>query len=132
MHRRHFLSALAVISAAPVLAACGGDDSGSNSSQEGPVKLRFLSLAWQKESLQANKDIVAQWNKDHPNIQIEYVQGDWNSVHDQLVTGFEGGGAPDIIHYEGAALSEFTKRGYLADLSGLVTPELKSEIPQQI
>jgi ABC-type glycerol-3-phosphate transport system substrate-binding protein len=126
MHRRLFLSALAVIP----LAACGKSD--SDSPQEGPVKLRFLSLAWQKESLQANKDIVAQWNKDHPDIQIEYVQGDWNSVHDQLVTGFEGGGAPDIIHYEGAALSEFAKRGYLADLTGLVTADLKNEIPRPI
>ena len=133
MDRRHFLSALGVLAAAPVLAACGdGDDSGGTEESSGPVKLRFLSLAWQKESLQANKDIVAQWNKDHPSIQIEYVQGDWNSVHDQLVTGFEGGGAPDIIHYEGAALSEFAKRGYLADLTGLVPAELKSEISQQI
>jgi multiple sugar transport system substrate-binding protein len=131
MRRRHFLSALAALSVAPALTACGDDGSGSENPQ-GPVKLRFLSLAWQKESLQANKDIVAQWNKDHPDIQIDYVQGDWNSVHDQLVTGFEGGGAPDIIHYEGAALSEFTKRGYLADLGSLITPELKSEIPQQI
>jgi ABC-type glycerol-3-phosphate transport system substrate-binding protein len=110
------------------VAGCGG---GKTEEATGPVKLRFLSLAWQKESVQANKDIVAQWNTDHPDIQIEYVQGDWNSVHDQLVTGFEGGGAPDIIHYEGAALGEFTKRGYLADLGSLLTPELKAEIPPQ-
>ena len=68
----------------------------------GPVKLRFLSLAWQKESLQANKDLVAKWNAEHPDIQVEYVQGDWNSVHDQLLTSFEGGDAPDIFQYEAA------------------------------
>ncbi|WP_117210683.1 ABC transporter substrate-binding protein [Allorhizocola rhizosphaerae] len=109
------------------LAAC----SGGNAPQEetsGPVKLRFLSLAWQKESLAANKEIVTKWNAEHPDIQIEYVQGDWNSVHDQLLTSFEGGDAPDIFHYEAAALGEFSKQGYLADLSSLVSSELKGQI----
>ena len=110
------------------LAACGGggDD---DPPAAGPVKLRFLSLAWQKESLQANKDLVAKWNSDHPDIQIEYVQGDWNSVHDQLLTSFEGSkDAPDIVHYEASALGEFAKAGYLADLASLVPVDMRSDI----
>lgn len=113
------------------LAACGdgGDD---NEGSSGPVKLRFLSLAWQKESLQANKDLVAKWNADHPDIQIEYVQGDWNSVHDQLLTSFEGGDAPDIFQYEAAAIGEFSKQGYLADVSELISDDLKKQISQGV
>jgi multiple sugar transport system substrate-binding protein len=111
-----------------LLSACGDDAK----SASGPVKLRFLSLAWQKESLQANKDLVAQWNREHPDIQVEYVQGDWNSVHDQLLTAFEGGDAADIVHYEAASIGEFSKRGYLADVSPLLSDGFKSQIDKGI
>lgn len=125
------VAALAVVGLG-ALGACGDDDGDDGTAASGPVKLRFLSLAWQKESLQANKDLVAQWNKDHPDIQVEYVQGDWNSVHDQLLTSFEGGDAPDIFQYESAAIGEFSKQGYLADVSTLVSDDLKKQISQGV
>ncbi|MEU1837742.1 ABC transporter substrate-binding protein [Micromonospora chersina] len=109
------------------LTACG-DGGGEDENSSGPAKLRFLSLAWQKESLQANKDLVAKWNSEHPDIQVEYVQGDWNSIHDQLVTSFEGGDVADIVHYEASAIGEFSKQGYLADLSKLLGDDFKSQI----
>jgi ABC-type glycerol-3-phosphate transport system substrate-binding protein len=128
-NRRLAAAAVASIVGLGALAACGG---GGTDESSGPVKLRFLSLAWQKESVQANKDLVAKWNTDHPDIQVEYVQGDWNSVHDQLQTGFEGGDAPDIIHYEAASIGEFNKQGYLADLSGLLSDGFKSQIDKGV
>ncbi|MGH3727760.1 MAG: ABC transporter substrate-binding protein [Micromonosporaceae bacterium] len=109
------------------LAGCGGDESG-----DGPAKLRFFSLAWQKESVTANKEIVKAWNKANPDIQVEYVQGSWDSAHDQLLTSFEGDDAPDVIHYEAALAGEFADRGYLADLKDLLPKELKSEIGPKI
>jgi multiple sugar transport system substrate-binding protein len=114
------------------LAACGGGDGNDAEQAAGPVKLRFLSLAWQKDSVAANQEIVSKWNAEHPDIQIEYVQGDWNSVHDQLLTSFEGGDAPDIFQYESASIGEFSKQGYLADLKDLVPAGLKGEISQGI
>ena len=50
------------------------------------VTLTFQSLAWQDPTVAANKSIVDAWNKANPNIQVKYVQGDWDSVHDQLLT----------------------------------------------
>lgn len=113
------------------LSGCGGGSDDEESSS-GPVNLRFLSLAWQKDSLAANRDLVDKWNAEHPDIQVEYVQGDWNSVHDQLLTSFEGGDAPDVFQYESASIGEFAKQGYLADLSGLVSSDLKGEISDGI
>jgi multiple sugar transport system substrate-binding protein len=127
------LRKLVAVSAALLigLSGCGsgGDDEESSS---GPVKLRFLSLAWQKDSLAANRELVDKWNAEHPDIQVEYVQGDWNSVHDQLLTSFEGGDAPDVFQYESASIGEFAKQGYLADLSGLLSGDFKSEVSQGI
>lgn len=114
-----------------LLAACGSGGAGGDT-DGGPVKLRFLSLAWQKQSIQANKDIVKQWNEQHPDIQVEYVQGDWGSVHDQLLTSFEGGDPPDVIHYEAAAIQTFAQGGYLADLDKTLSDDFKSQIPDRI
>lgn len=129
--RRHTTGVFAVtLSACLVLAACGGE---SNSGEgDGPVKIRFQSLAWQKESVQANKDIVDAWNAENPDIEVEYVQGDWGSVHDQLLTSFEGGDPPDVIHYEAAAEQVFIDGGYYADLEPLLSDEFRAGIPENI
>ncbi|QJT04829.1 sugar ABC transporter substrate-binding protein [Streptomyces asoensis] len=110
-----------------LLAGCtagGGDD-------DGPVTLRFQSLAWQEESVQANKELVKEWNATHSDVKVEYIQGSWSSVHDQLLTSFEGGEAPDIIHDASDDLADFAYGGYLADLTDLLPARLKSDIPQR-
>jgi ABC-type glycerol-3-phosphate transport system substrate-binding protein len=130
MFRRLVATTAAVVVGLGALTACGSG--GTEQQSTGPVKVRFLSLAWQKESLAANKDLVAKWNSEHPDIQVEYVQGDWNSVHDQLLTSFEGGDAPDLFQYESASIGEFSKQGYLADLSTLVSDDFKGQISKGI
>lgn len=129
-------SALAAAAIVALTAACGSGGSGGSGGDEAakpgePVKLNFLSLAWQKESLAANKQLVEEWNKANPGIQVTYVQGSWDNVNDQLVTQFAGGTAPDVIHNDSPALSGFAADGYLLDLSDKLPAELKSDIPQQ-
>ncbi|MBM7169759.1 sugar ABC transporter substrate-binding protein [Streptomyces sp. G44] len=112
-----------------LLTGCGGgsDDGGG----DGRIILRFQSLAWQKESVDANKALVEEWNATHPDVKVEYVQGSWDSVHDQLLTSFEGGEAPDIIHDASDDLADFAYGGYLADLGELLPDRLKSDIPRR-
>jgi hypothetical protein len=74
-------AAAAATALALLVTGCSGDGGGTDSS--GKIKLRFQSLAWQKESVDANRQLVEEWNEDHPDIQVEYVQGSWDSVHDQ-------------------------------------------------
>ncbi|MFF5496883.1 ABC transporter substrate-binding protein [Streptomyces aquilus] len=111
-----------------LLTACTG---GGGTSDDGTVTLRFQSLAWQEESVAANKQLVKEWNATHPDVKVEYVQGSWDSVHDQLLTSFEGGEAPDIIHDASDDLADFAYGGYLADLTDLLPARLKSDIPQR-
>lgn len=130
---RKVVTALLAASALVTLAACGGNDSSGDGSSSGEkVTLKFQSLAFQKSTVAATKKIVADWNAANPNIQVEYVQGSWDSVHDQLVTQFQGGTAPDIIHDESADLSGFINQGYLADLSPYLSQETKDAVPQGV
>ncbi|MEU5887232.1 sugar ABC transporter substrate-binding protein [Streptomyces sp. NPDC047461] len=111
-----------------LLTSCTG---GGDSDDDGTVTLRFQSLAWQEESVEANRQLVKEWNATHPDVKVEYVQGSWDSVHDQLLTSFEGGEAPDIIHDASDDLADFAYGGYLADLTDLLPARLTSDIPQR-
>jgi ABC-type glycerol-3-phosphate transport system substrate-binding protein len=127
MMRVRLLTALTAALALLLTGCTDGDGSGA----DGKITLRFQSLAWQKESVDANKELVKEWNASHPDIQVQYVQGSWDSVHDQLLTSFEGGEAPDIIHDASDDLADFAYGGYLADLSELLPERLKADIPQR-
>ncbi|HWU12040.1 MAG TPA: extracellular solute-binding protein [Streptomyces sp.] len=118
----------AVTALALLLAGCSGE--GGRGAQ-GVVRLSFQSLAWQKESVEANRQLVREWNAAHPDIQVDYVQGSWDNVHDQLLTSFEGGEAPDIIHDASDDLADFAYGGYLADLRTLLPDRLTGDIPRR-
>ncbi|WP_024757685.1 ABC transporter substrate-binding protein [Streptomyces exfoliatus] len=122
--RRRLLTLTAAL--ALLLTGCA---SGDERPDDGVVRLRFQSLAWQKESVDANKQLVAEWNATHPDVQVDYVQGSWDSVHDQLLTSFEGGEAPDIIHDASDDLGDFAYGGDLADLRPLLPERLRADIP---
>ena len=109
------------------LAACGGGGSGSTS-DSGPVTLKFQSLAFLPETQTATKKIVDDFNAANPSIKVDLVQGSWDNVHDQLVTQFAGGTAPDVIHDESADMTGFAQGGYLADLGAGMDPAVKSAI----
>ncbi|MFD8642058.1 ABC transporter substrate-binding protein [Streptomyces zaomyceticus] len=122
--RRRVLALTAVL--ALLLTGC---TAGDEAPDDGVVRLRFQSLAWQKESVEANRQLVDEWNAAHPDIRIDYVQGSWDSVHDQLLTSFEGGEAPDIIHDASDDLADFAYGGDLADLRPLLSERLRADIP---
>ncbi|HUN38586.1 MAG TPA: sugar ABC transporter substrate-binding protein [Trebonia sp.] len=124
--------AAVALAAAGVVSACSSSGGGNvaSSSSDGKVTLTFQSLAFQKPTVAAVQKIVDSWNASHPNIQVNLVQGSWDTVHDKLVTEFEGGTAPDIIHDDAADVSYFSSQGYLADISGDLPSSLKSTVPQ--
>src|SRR5690606_17293125 len=97
------------------------------SAQE-PVRLRFVSLAWQEDAIAAVKALVAEWNRTHPNIQVEYQQVDWGSIHDYLVTSFQTGDVPDVFHYESPQMLDFGRMGYLTDLAPLISDDLRNDV----
>lgn len=129
--------ALATLAAATlVLSGCalggGGETAQEETTAGEPVTLTFQSLEFQDAAVAAVDDIVATWNEENPDIQIELTQGSWDSVQDQLVTQFQGSTSPDIIQYESAGIGGFAEQGYLADLSPYLSDELTASISDEI
>lgn len=117
--------------AASALAGCSSSASSTGSSG-GKITLTFSSYAWQTATVAANKTIVADWNAAHPDIQVQYITVDADSVHDKLVTQFSSHTAPDIIHDEADDIAGFAQQGYLDKLEDLLPADLKSGIPQGV
>jgi multiple sugar transport system substrate-binding protein len=129
--RRTAVAGIAIVAAAAALTGCTSGGSQSSSSGQ-HVTLTFQSLAFQDTTVKATKEIVAAFNKSHPDITVDLRQGSWDNVHDQLVTEFEGGTAPDIIHEAADDIQGFAQQGYLANLKPYLSTSVKDSVSQGV
>jgi multiple sugar transport system substrate-binding protein len=133
--RRVFTSGIGTVAVVGLMSGCafgGGGGSAAFDDSAGPVSLTFQSLAFQDTTIAATKDIVDSWNADNPDTQVELIQGSWDNVHDQLVTQFQGGTAPDIIHDESSDIVGFGNQGYLADIGDYLSDDVKGAVSDDV
>ncbi|MFB9953960.1 ABC transporter substrate-binding protein [Cellulomonas denverensis] len=96
------------------------------------MTLTFQSLSDQPAAIEATENIVDAWNAENPDVQVEIVPAGWDGIYDKLITQFNGGAAPDIIHYEAAGIVPFAVDGYLADLTDLISEDFVSDVPEGV
>jgi ABC-type glycerol-3-phosphate transport system substrate-binding protein len=133
MHTRGAFIVASITGTALLLTACGGGDgSGQEGTAAGPVTLTFQSLSDQPAAIEATEQIVDAWNGENPDIQVEIVPAGWDGIYDKLITQFNGGAAPDIIHYEAAGIVPFAVDGYLADLTDLMSADFVADVPEGV
>lgn len=125
-------SIAACLTITTLLVASCGSGGGSDDGGDGPVTLTFQSLSDQPAAIEATESIVDEWNAANPDVQVEIVPAGWDGIYDKLITQFNGGAAPDIIHYEAASIVPFAVDGYLADLSEYMSEEKRADIPEGI
>ncbi|RKE64705.1 ABC transporter substrate-binding protein [Microbacterium sp. AG238] len=133
MRRIRGIGAVAFVGIAAVALAGCQQGSANNSGGDGDVvTLQFQSLSDQPATQAAISEIVDAWNAEHDDVQVKIIQAGWDGAYDKLITQFSGGTAPDIIHFEASSIVSFAADGYLADLTDLIDPELKSDISDGI
>ncbi|POX68374.1 hypothetical protein C3481_09670 [Microbacterium sp. Ru50] len=118
--------------AAVALAGCQQGSANDSGGDGDVVTLQFQSLSDQPATQAAISEIVDAWNAEHDDVQVKIIQAGWDGTYDKLITQFSGGTAPDIIHFEASSIVSFAADGYLADLTDLIDPELKSDISDGI
>ncbi|RKT87296.1 ABC-type glycerol-3-phosphate transport system, substrate-binding protein [Saccharopolyspora antimicrobica] len=127
MRSRRTLIGSCLLTASLLLTACG-----SGGGESGPVTMTFQSLSDQPAAIEATNKIVEAWNQQHPDARVEVVPAGWDGVYDKLITQFNSGSAPDIVHYEAAGIVPFAKDGYLADLTPHLSEEKRADIPKGV
>jgi multiple sugar transport system substrate-binding protein len=66
------------------------------------------------------KEMVAEFNKTHPNIKVEMELVGWNNFHDKLLTEVAAGGGPDTSAFRMSWVSEFQAMKALAPLDSYI------------
>ncbi|TWD79745.1 carbohydrate ABC transporter substrate-binding protein (CUT1 family) [Kribbella amoyensis] len=108
------LAAVAVATTLLATSACGGD-SGGGASADGKVTLRFNW--WGSDTRhKITQQVIDQYEKDHPNVDIKGEFGEWSGYWDKLATTVAANDAPDIIQMDEKYLREYADRGALLDL----------------
>src|SRR5690625_3039421 len=63
------------------------------------------------------EEVIEEFNKVYPNIEVELVNLELGELHDKLHTTISAGrGAPDVVHVEQGAFPRFQAEGLLEDL----------------
>lgn len=116
------LSGLAAI--ALVLSACGGGGSSETSGDKTDHDALKATLTWWDTSDPTNegpafKELIKRFNKEYPNVKINYQSVPFGEAQNKFKTAAEAGdGAPDILRAEVAWVPEFAAAGHLYALDG--------------
>ena len=108
--RRRFriaVLAVPVLAAAVAVAACGGDDGGGEAG--GKVELSFL-VANSEQAVKPAEAVIAAFEKENPNIDIDLETGPQGSELDNLVkTRLATGEMNDVFVYLAGSLFQALK-----------------------
>ncbi|BBE31676.1 sugar ABC transporter substrate-binding protein [Tepiditoga spiralis] len=73
-----------------------------------------------------SKNILAGFEKENPDIDVEVVQLSWANGFDKIVTAFAANAAPDVLELGNTWVANFAKQGVLFDMSNTMknNPEI--------
>jgi multiple sugar transport system substrate-binding protein len=120
-------SALGVAVIAVVAVGCGGSDSESTSNAgkgEGPVAdptspvtIRFASWVGNERGM---KRISAAFQKEHPNITVDFEEIPAEEASRKLTAQIAGGNPPDAAYIDAGTTADFASRGALVELENYI------------
>ena len=90
---------LLALPAAALLAACA-----VASPPDEAVTLRFWGLGREGE---VARELIAEFQRDNPDIRVEVQQIPWTAAHEKLLTAHVGGAAPDVAQLGNTWIAEF-------------------------
>ena len=92
------------------------------------VKVQYWSNGWFADSINGRKASVEKFNQEHQGqIEVEYVQGDWDSGEQYIQNGIAaGGGIACMMDWYDAGAVDWYRKGYVNDLRPYMTPEIKA------
>jgi multiple sugar transport system substrate-binding protein len=109
---------LGACQAVPPAATTAPADTGAGAAQ-GPVKLTFWNN-WDNVNMEVMNEIVAKFNEEHPNIQVENVFQPYADMMTLLQTSIAGGSVPDVAAVDLIFLPQLVATGGVEALDDLI------------
>jgi multiple sugar transport system substrate-binding protein len=112
---RRVAAALAVATATATVTACGGD-----SSDSGKIQLEFWNPETDAGALSVLEKMVAGFEKDNPDVDINLVTIPWSDIYTKWQTALQSGDAPDATIGSASFAASFQAQGVLEPLDDVV------------
>ena len=127
MLKRAVKSALGVLVIAVVAVGCGGSDNEPSSNAgkgagpvpdpSSPVTIRFASWVGNERGM---KRIYAAFQKEHPNITVDFEEIPSEEASRKLTAQIAGGNPPDAAYMDAGTTADFASRGALVNLDNYI------------
>lgn len=99
---------------------------GNDNSKDSGKKVELTFMGWEASPLetQAVKDGIAEFEKQHPNIKVNYTPGLAGSQYNaKLISSAAAGSMPDVMFVASESYRELVKKGALYDITDQFTEE---------
>lgn len=115
------------------LAACSSNSSGDKKGDSGgkiSLTLWDQSVGNTDPSAKLLPEIVAQWNKDHPDIQVERVGTTGEQYKTKIKTSIAAGEAPDLFYGMGGGsfMQPYIESKNVLEITSYLDDEIKSKM----
>ncbi len=123
-------SASAASTAAPAAstAASTASSTAAASSQAStePVTVNFWTISLQPTFTDFFNGLIANYEKENPNVTIKWTDLPYESIQEKLVTSAAGGTAPDVVNLNTQITLSLAGKGALVDLNKEATDDQRS------
>ncbi|MEU3506770.1 extracellular solute-binding protein [Streptomyces longwoodensis] len=114
--RRGIAATALVASLALAATACGGDDSGSDSS--GPVTITWWDTSNATNEAPTYQALIKEFEAANKDVKVKYVNVQFDQAQNKFDTAAGSKGAPDVLRSEVGWTPAFAKKGYFLPLDG--------------
>lgn len=100
----------------------------SDDEDEGPIVVQYWSNGWFPSSISGRKALVDKFNSEYAGqIQVEYIQGNWDVGETYVQSGVAaGGGIACIVEWWAGGAVDWYRKGWTLDLTPYLTPERRA------
>lgn len=125
MKKRGLLSMIGILGllTAVLFTGCSSQPS---TTEGGQVEL-FLGYSSDPPTKKKMEEIIAKFEKSHPNIKIKTETAPYEDFYQKLTTQIAAGTAPDIWQSDGTKVFGFAQRGAIRDITDYVTKEISKD-----
>ena len=112
---------LVFLAAGALLAGCASGPT--------PERVPLSLFTWvQPEELAVNQELVAEFERQHPDIEVTIINEPGQRAMDKLQTSIAAGKAPDVMSIHGAYFTPLAAKGALLDLEPLIEGDAEFDL----
>ena len=95
--------------------ANGTSEATSEKTDQGPITVKYAFWG-NPDAIGVENEIIDEFEKTHPNIQIEPIVSAYEDYHEKLMTMIAGNMAPDVMRIDSYNFADFMTRGACQNL----------------